>query len=203
MEFRKYRDAAEATRHLRKHSGPGFSTLSILVQEQLNLSEGEFFVITPESLDLKTVSRLDNETPDIDHISAIRALSDTVRRFTMAPIHTVLLQDFVNQPADPGWDEYEFRDQATLFGSEVYWEIKGSALSPDRVERLIAHWSSYFPVLAFFCETQSSERKMSLTQEDLKGLANHVIALAADIFDGDSFLVWCRKDNLSVLGLKA
>jgi hypothetical protein len=168
--------------------------LATVVQKKHNFLIGNFLIAAPDSVDVDQLSEFGNEIRGVDHSAAIRLLAGVVKRFISNRNGTVLLQDFVNHVSDPHWEEYKFKDRATTYNSEVYWELKGRDAPESEIEELISDWSVYFPVSAFFGVSRSSERKKRLTEPDLEDLADNLIGVAVDVFDGDSFLIWWRED---------
>jgi hypothetical protein len=194
MNIRELKNGDFAREYLLYRISPDLNMLARLVRRKYHFTEGNFFILAPESVDADRLSKFGNWIPDVDHTAAIQLLARVVKRFTIGPNCTVLLHDFIHSVSDPDWEEYKFKDLATTYNGEVYWELKGPDTSEDEIGELISDWSSYFPVSAFFCESPSPDRQKCLTEGDLENLANNLIGVAVDAFDGDSFLIWWRED---------
>ena len=193
VNIRKINDGRYSREYLIDRLSPGPSTLATVVNGKHAFQTGSFWVAVPDSLDLDRVSKFGAWIPDID-LSATALLASVARRFVANRFCTVLLHDFVHCVSDPSWEEYKFKDRAVTYNSEVYWEIRGPNTPENEIEELISDWKSYFPVSAFFCVPSSSDRKKSLAREDLEDLADSLVGVAVDVFDGDSFLIWWQGD---------
>jgi hypothetical protein len=194
MNIRKFKDGKLPREYLLYRISPDLNALARLVRQKYHFTEGQFFILAADSVDIGGVSKFGNWIPDIDHSAALQLLAKVVKRFIVGRNSTVLLHDFIHSVSDSDWQDYKFKDRATTYNSETYWELKDPDTSDDEIEELISDWSSYFPVSAFFCESRSSDSKKCLSEADLQNLANNLIGLAVDAFDGDSFLIWWRDD---------
>jgi hypothetical protein len=194
MHVRKIADSGVPIEYLLHRISPDLNALAGQVWKKHHFTEGNFFVVAPDSVDVDRLLKFEIWIPDVDHSAAVQLLAKVIKEFTTSLNCTALLYDFINRVSDPDWEEYKFKDLATTYNSEVYWELKGPDTSEDEVEELISDWSSYFPVSAFFCGSPSPDRKKSLTERDFEYLANNLIGVAVDAFDGDSFLIWWRED---------
>lgn len=194
MKVQKLLDGSQARKYLLYRLSPGYQVATKLLQKRGDFALGSFFVVVPDSVDADQLSDFGSEIPGVDPSDATQILSKIVKRFTRNPNCTVLLHDFVNSASDPGWKEYEYKDRATFYNDELCWELKGPDSPQSEIEELISHWSAYFPVSAFLCASSLSGRKEHLADADLEDMANNLIAVAVDIFDGDSFAIWWRED---------
>lgn len=194
MNVRKIGDGTFARKYLRDCLSHEWSTLTSLAYKKYSFANGAFFIIAPDSADVDQLTAFGSEIRDVDHSDAVRLFASIVKRFIDNRNCTVLLRDFRSRPSDPDWEEYEFKDRAAIYNDEVYWEARGPDTSQDEVERLVSDWCSYFPVRAFFCVSQSSERKNCLAEIDFENLADNLVGVAVDTFDGDSLLIWWRDD---------
>jgi hypothetical protein len=134
MNIRELTNRKFPREYLLYRISPDLSELARLVREKHHFTEGNFSVVAPESVDADQVSKFGNWMPDVDHSAAIQLLAKVVKRFTISRNCTVLLHDFIHTVSDPDWEEYKFKDRATTYNAEIYWELKGSgratSLSP-------------------------------------------------------------------------
>ncbi len=196
MKVQKLRDGSYAKKYIVYQLSPGYEIVTKLLAKTGGFLRGSFFVIAPDSVDADQLSDFGSEIPLVDPSGATQLLGKIVKKFTRNPNCTVLLHDHVNFFSRPGWEEYEYKDRAIFYDKELCWELKGSDIPQNEIDDLISHWSAYFPVSAFFCVSSPSERKKLLTDGDVEDLAQNLIGVAVDIFDGDSFLIWWREDLL-------
>lgn len=196
MNIQKFKNRTLPREYLVDQLGGGLSTMATLVHKRQHFREGNFFVVVPDSVDADGLSKFAMEIPDVDHSAATQLLAGMVKRLIGNRNYLVLLQDFVHRVSDPSWEQNEFKEFAATYDTEIYWELTGPGIPDQQLEELIAYWSGYFPVAAFFCKSSPSDRKKHLVKADLENLANSLIGVAVDIFDGDSFLIWWREDLL-------
>ncbi len=194
MKVQKVRDGANARKYLLHQLSPGYEILTKLPKKIGDFALGSFFVILPDSVDANQLSDFGSEIPGLDWSVTTQLLGKIVKRFTRNPNCTVLLDDHTHSVSDPGWEEYKYKDRATFYDNELCWELKGPDSPQNEIDDLIWDWLSFFPVSAFFCVSSSSERKKHLTDADVEDLAENLIGVAVDAFDGNSFVIWWRED---------
>jgi len=196
MKVQKLRNGSHARKYMLYRLSHSYEIAAKLLQKTGDFALGSFFVVVPDCVEADQLSDFGSEIPGVDSSVATQILGKIAGRFIRNPNRTVLLHDFIHSISDPGWDEYKYKDRATFYVDELCWELKGPDTSKDEIEELILDWSSSFPVFAFFCVSPSTDRKTHLADIDLEYMANNLIAVVLDAFDGNSFVIWWREDLL-------
>jgi hypothetical protein len=164
-----------------------------MVLKHHDFMRGSFFVVAPDSVDIDELSEFKWEISGVDRRAAIHLLGKMTKAFISNPRASVLLQDFWHRPSDPVWEQFEHKDRAIAYKSEIYWGLQGSEIPDREIEELISH-PSYWPFSAFFDISSSIEPKKVLTDADLEDLVSDLVGVAVDAFDANSFVIWWRED---------
>jgi hypothetical protein len=102
-----------------------------MVLKHHDFMRGSFFVVAPDSVDIDELSEFRWEISGVDRRAAIHLLGKMTKAFISNPRASVLLQDFWHRPSDPVWEQFEHKDRAIAYKSEIYWGMQGSEI-PDR-----------------------------------------------------------------------
>ena len=195
MRMESVTDGQRAERYMRAELSDG-TALARLVSQTTDFSRGSFRVAVPKGLgesqvlDFRYYIHLDGDEPT--------ALARLIKAFVSTPNHAVLIQDTQASISDPWLSNFEHRELARAYGTEVYWAVEGAELARVSDEEMlnIVNCGSFWPFSCFFYLRNSRAGEPGPAASELNRVVESLVGVAVGAFDDRSFLIWWRDDRV-------